>query len=147
MPKISDSEVSAESSEEEIDELDYGSDEIAADDLNEGSEEEVTEDVKSQDELLTSESEAEDEELYASRQSTDTRAASKVSKSSKTSKTVPFKKAKPKTKGKLIHFDAVNIPKGDDAGIDKFISTRVNADDSEDVLVKYKVLWFLTSRI
>lgn len=56
---------------------------------------------------------------------------------SKKKKTGPKGKRKPK----LIYFDAVNIPKGDDTVIDKFITSRVNEEDgSEDVLVKYKVL-------
>ncbi len=42
-------------------------------------------------------------------------------------------------KTKLIHFDSVNIPKGDKTSIDKFVSTRRTTDGVEQVLTKYKV--------
>jgi hypothetical protein len=42
-------------------------------------------------------------------------------------------------KTKVIHFESVNIPKGDKTSIDKFVSTRMTKDGVEQVLTKYKV--------
>lgn len=61
-------------------------------------------------------------------------------KSNNASKKESSKSKMPTPKGKLISFDSVNIPKGDKASIDKFIATRVNDSNAEEVLVKYKVI-------
>ena len=46
--------------------------------------------------------------------------------------------------GKLVYFESVNIPKGDKTAIDKFIAVRTNEDGSQDVLVKYKNMSYLS---
>ncbi|KAI8909625.1 SNF2 family N-terminal domain-containing protein [Gorgonomyces haynaldii] len=56
----------------------------------------------------------------------------------------PKKATNVKPKGKLIAFDAVNIPKGDKTQIDKFLSYRQQKDGTEEILVKYKHMAYHT---
>lgn len=111
-------------------------DELESQDEDSESEEDAFDDDDNQSEALESEEEYESAPVqkYAASKQKKKKLASEVSSS--TASTRNLGKLK---KGRLIHFDSVNIPKGDMSVIDKFISTRTLADGTEEVLVKYKV--------
>lgn len=97
-----------------------------------------SEDVEDEESLDGSEALESDEESEVVRKPAKKKANPLKSAHSVASSSASTKSLK-KLKGKLIHFDSVNIPKGDTSIIDKFISTRTNSEGIEQVLVKYKV--------
>ena len=134
--------ISSESDFSEVDELSQISEfntSASVKNGRESSKQQYVDEVRDHNQIDELESEEEDDDIEEDEledYEAEPRPKSKFKKSNRAPKT---------SSGKTVYFESVNIPKGDKSAIDKFISVRTNVDGTQDVLVKYKNMSYLSA--